>query len=92
MHRTIQLLIAGFAIILSSLIFLEYKKIDHTNDLEAYQIAKLIDDRIDGINSNTNAANFLKVAQFSEQWSVTKINNDWEQWRNEFENKSFLCH
>jgi len=68
------------AVIVISLIFLEYKKIDYTNDLEAYQIAKLIEKKVSGINANTKIIGFLRISQFSESWSVTKMNNDWHTW------------
>jgi len=70
-----------FGIITSSLVFLEIQKIDHTNDEEAYQIAKLIERTdVQGINTNSKTVNFLKVAQFAEQWSKTGIQTDWNFW------------
>jgi hypothetical protein len=82
-NEKIILTIIIISIIISSLIFLEYKKIDYTNDLEAYQIAKLIENKITGINGNTDVRGFLIVAEFSEIWSNTKMNNDWYAWHYE---------
>lgn len=71
-------------IILSSLIFVEFKKHDYSNDIESYKIAELIDEKISGINNHTDVVNYyMKISQFSEQWSKTKINNDWYRWLHE---------
>ena len=68
-------------IILSSIIFLEFKKPDYSNDLESYKIAEIIDKKVIGINNHTDVVNYyMKISQFSEQWSKTKINNDWNNW------------
>jgi len=71
-------------IILSSLVFIELKKPDYSNDLEAYKIAELIDKKVSGINNHTVIVNYyMKISQFSEQWSKTKMNNDWYGWIHE---------
>ena len=79
-NEKIILSIIIISIIVGSLIFLEYKKIDYSNDLEAYQIAKLIEKKITGINGNTDVTGYLIIAEFSEIWSKTKMNNDWYAW------------
>ena len=83
-NKKIVLSFIIIAIIISSLSFLEYKKPDYTNDLEAYKITELIDKKVIGINNHTNVVKYyMKIAQFSEQWSITKINNDWNRWIHE---------
>ena len=83
-NKKIVLGLIIIAIIISSLSFIEYKKYDYTNDLEAYKIAKLIDKKVTGINNHTDVVNYyMKISQFSEQWSITKINNDWHKWIHE---------
>lgn len=70
-----------FTIIASSLIFLEIQKTDYTNDKEAYEIAKLIEEKdIQRTNGGSKVINFLKVSQFAEQWSKTGIHTDWNFW------------
>ena len=86
-HFNNKKIILGFiiiAIIISSLVFLEYKKPDYTNSLESYKIAELIDKNVTGINNHTDVVNYyMKISQFSEQWSLTKMNYNWDTWLHE---------
>jgi len=75
----LSLIILG--IISSSLVFLELQKVDHAYDKEAFQIAKLIEEKdIQKVNSGSKIMNFLKVSQFAEQWSKTGIHTNWNFW------------
>lgn len=57
-------------IIFSSIIFLEVKKIDHTEDIEAYQISKIIIDDIKGVNKGSTVSKFLTVAEIENRWPI----------------------
>jgi 4-amino-4-deoxy-L-arabinose transferase-like glycosyltransferase len=52
-----------FGIIMSSIIFLDFKKIDYTYDEKSYEISKLVIKDIKGVNDNSIAAKFFKLIE-----------------------------
>jgi hypothetical protein len=66
------LMICG--IVLSSGMFLEYKKTDYAHELEAYQIAKKIDQIVDVTNNFYPESKYVRVAELSNLTFPTLIN------------------
>lgn len=58
------------SIIIGSIIFLDFKKIDYTYDEESYEISKLIIEDIKGVNTGTNAVKFFTVAEIENRWPI----------------------
>jgi len=59
-------------IILGSVIFLDFKKIDYAEDKEAYNISKLIINDIKGVNKGTKVDEFFKVVEIENRWPITE--------------------
>ncbi len=68
----LTLMILG--LVLSSVLFLEYKKIDYEHELEAYQIAKRIDQITNVTNSFYPESKYVRVAELSNLTFPTLIN------------------
>ena len=58
------------SIIIGSIVFLDFKKIDYTYDEESYEISKLIIKNIKGVNTGTNAVKFFTVAEIENRWPI----------------------
>lgn len=89
-NKKITFVLFFIVITVSSLVFLEYKKIDYTNDLEAFQITQLIDNQVVGMNANTEIVGFSRVSQFSDVWSVTKMDTNWHEWNDKKYKSKFI--
>lgn len=78
-------------IILGSVIFLDYKKIDYAEDKEAHNISKLIIKNIQGVNKGTEVVGFFKVVEIENRWpineSLGKLSDSFEI--NQFSTKEF---
>jgi len=59
-------------IILGSMIFLDFKKIDYMYDDEVYEISKIIIKDIKGVNSDSNALKFFKAVEIEDRWPITE--------------------
>jgi len=73
-------------IIIGSLIFLDYKKIEYLNDKESYEISKITIKDVKGVNKNTKIVEFFKVVEIENKWS---IKDDAVKWNGNFEIKKF---
>ena len=75
-----------FSIIIGSMIFLDFKKIDYGYDEKSYEISKIIIKDIKGVNDNSIAAQFFKLieienggpiiesaGQISERYKINQI-------------------
>ena len=62
------------SIILSSMIYLDFKKVDYSNDSELHEIGKLILNDVNGINKNHELGKFFKVIQIENKWPITESN------------------
>ena len=60
------------SIVVGSIIFLDFKKIDYNYDEESYEISKLIIEDIKGVNTGTNAVGFFKVVEIENIWPIIK--------------------
>lgn len=58
-------------IILGSVTFLDFKKIDYAEDEEAYNISKLVINDIKGVNKGTKVVGFFKVVEIENRWPIT---------------------
>jgi len=72
-NKKIILGIIIFGIIIWSTIFLDYKKIDHVEDNEAYNISKSIINDIGGVNKGSKVVEFFKVAEIDNIWPITEF-------------------
>ena len=52
-----------FSIIIGSIIFLDFKKIDYTYDEKSYEISKLVMEDIKGVNTGSIAVKFFKIIE-----------------------------
>tara|TARA_B110000495_G_scaffold61962_1_gene52633 strand:- start:230 stop:1096 length:867 start_codon:yes stop_codon:yes gene_type:complete len=69
----VGLIFAG--IIISSLIFLDLKKIDYSYDDEAHNISKLVIKDVEGVNQSTTlVGKYFKSSQIENRWPITEYN------------------
>lgn len=71
-------------IIISSITFLELKKLDFENDAEAFSIAKDIIVNVEGVNKGSLVEEYIKQAEIANRWPVTSTTGEL---RNTFEIK-----
>lgn len=57
-------------IILSSILFLEYKKIDYSDEYEVYEISKIIIKDNEGINKGSKISQFVKNIEIQNKWPI----------------------
>jgi len=62
----ISIIIVG--ILVSSITFYEYKKIDYDKEKELFEIGKITADIASGINSHPTQSRYTKVAQIPNEW------------------------
>ncbi len=67
------LVIIIFGMLSSSIIFLDYKKIDYEHEREAYLIAKDIVSIADGINHYSPESKYIHIAEISKNWPVIPL-------------------
>ena len=67
------LVIIIFGVLLSSIIFLDYKKIDYEHEREAYLIAKDIVSITGGINHYSPESKYIHIAEISKDWPVIPL-------------------
>ena len=60
-------------IILSSVIFLDYKKIDREHEIESYLIAKDITSIAGGINHYSPTSKYIHIAEISNKWPIIPL-------------------
>jgi hypothetical protein len=60
-------------IILSSVIFLDYKKIDREHEIESYLIAKDITSIAGGINHYSPNSKYIHIAEISNKWPIIPL-------------------
>ena len=67
------LIIIVIGIILSSVIFLDYKKIDREHEIESYLIAKDITSIAGGINHYSPTSKYIHIAEISNKWPIIPL-------------------
>ena len=59
-----------FAVLFSSIIYVDYKKIDYEHERESYLIAKDIVNIADGINHYNPDSKYIHIAEISNNWPI----------------------
>ena len=62
------------SIILSSIVYIDFKKTDYSNDDELYEIGKLVLYDVNGVNKNQELGKFFKVIEIENRWPITESN------------------
>ena len=71
----IVILILG--ILISSILFLEYKKIDYELERDSFEIAGIVSNIASGINSSTEISKYMKTAEINKNWpKLPSLNTD----------------
>ncbi len=81
----IVIVISG--IIFSSIIFLDYKKIDYDHEIESYLIAKDITNIVGGINHYGFDSKYIHIAEIANNWPVIPLPPQEENYNQSFEIK-----
>ena len=76
-NKKIILGIITIAIISSSIIFLDIKKIDFNEDEEAYQIAQLIINDVKGVNAEPHLIRYLPIVEIENKWPIKETSGEW---------------
>ena len=76
-NKKIILGIITIAIISSSTIFLDIKKIDVSEDEEAYQIAQLIINDVQGVNAEPHLIRYLPIVEMENKWPIKETSGEW---------------
>ena len=66
--KNIILLLIIIGILISSIAFYEYKKIDYEKEKELYEIGKITTEITSGINSHPTESRYTRVAQIPNEW------------------------
>ena len=74
-------------IILSSVIFLDYKKIDREHEIESYLIAKDITSIAGGINHYSPTSKYIHIAEISNKWPIIPLPPKEENYNQSFDIK-----
>jgi len=67
-RKNIILVLMIVGIFFASLSFLEYKKIDYESERDAFIIAGIVSQNVDGINSSTLLSKYIKTAEINKIW------------------------
>ena len=67
----LSLIIIG--IIIGSMVFLEIKKINYSDESEVYQVTKVITNNVDGINWAPKIEKYITVAELANNWPVKSM-------------------
>jgi hypothetical protein len=71
----IVILILG--ILISSILFLEYNKIDYELERDSFEIAGVVSNIAGGINSSTEISKYMKTAEINKNWpKLPSLNTD----------------
>ena len=68
-NKKFILLLIISIIIISSMLFLDFKKIQYGNSHEAYIISKLMINDVNGVNKSSKVVEFFKIAEIEKKWS-----------------------
>ena len=79
LNKKIISLIIIIGIMSSSSIFLEIKKIDFTEDKEAYQISQIIINDIKGVNEGPSLIKYLSIVELENKWPIKETSGEYEK-------------
>ena len=72
----ISIIIAG--ILVSSVVFYEYKKTDYEKEIEMYEIAQIISEKIQGTNFHPTETKYIRAAQIPDSWPFVFLEEMYE--------------
>ncbi len=64
-------------IILGSVTFLDIKKIDYTEEIEAYEITKLIINDVKGVNQGTKLIKYIPIVEMENKWPIKETTGEY---------------
>lgn len=67
------------AIIISSLIFLNIKKIDFTEERESYEISKIMIKDVRGINDGSKIVKYFQIVEMENKWPIKETSGDYNK-------------
>ena len=76
-NKKIILGIIVIVIILGSVVFLDIKKIDFTEDIEAYQITKLIINDVKGVNKGPKLIKYIPIVEMENKWPIKETTGEY---------------
>jgi hypothetical protein len=76
-NKKIILGIITIVIISSSIIFLDIQKIDFSEDIEAYQITKLIINDVQGVNEGPHLIHYLPIVEMENKWPIKETSGEY---------------
>jgi len=63
-------------IIISSMLFLDFKNIKYDDSHEAYTISKLVINDVNGVNKSSKVVDFFKIAEIEKKWSSSNYSGN----------------
>jgi hypothetical protein len=63
-------------IIIGSMLFLDFNKLEYENDHEAYIISKLVINDVEGVNKSSKVVEFFKIAEIEKKWSSSNYSGN----------------
>ena len=72
----ISIIIAG--ILVSSVVLYEYKKTDYEKEIEMYEIAQIISEKIQGKNFHPTETKYIRAAQIPDNWPFVFLEEMYE--------------
>tara|TARA_B110001454_G_scaffold214366_1_gene234034 strand:+ start:95 stop:1657 length:1563 start_codon:yes stop_codon:yes gene_type:complete len=79
LNKKIISLIIVIGIMSSSSIFLDIKKIDFSEDKEAYQISQIIINDIKGVNEGPSLIKYLSIVELENKWPIKETSGEYEK-------------
>ena len=79
LNKKIISLIIVIGIISSSIVFLEIKKMDFTEDKEAYEISQIIINNIKGVNEGPSLIKYLPIVELENKWPIKQTSGEYEK-------------
>jgi hypothetical protein len=73
--KVISVLIISI-IIIGSILFLDFNKIEYENSHEAYIISKIVIDDVNGVNKSSKVVEFFKIAEIEKKWSSSNYSGN----------------
>lgn len=64
-------------IILGSVAFLDIKKIDFTEEIEAYEITKLVINDVKGVNQGTKSIKYFPIVEMENKWPIKETTGEY---------------
>ena len=76
-NKKLVLSLIVIGIIMGSLTFLDIKKIDFTEEKEAYQITKLIINDVKGVNEGPKLIKYIPIVEMENKWPIKETTGEY---------------